>query len=97
MGSFRVELPKGVDVSPGPVTLTIRPEHIQIGVDEGLNTSVGLMRECIYVGTHTRCKIELDGHDIEATSPTDSPLALGEGGEVRVRLPPHRLWLLPEA
>jgi ABC-type Fe3+/spermidine/putrescine transport system ATPase subunit len=97
MGSFRVELPEGADVSPGPVTLTIRPEHIQMGVDEGANTCVGLMRECIYVGTHTRCKIELDGHDIEATSPTDAPVALGEGGEVRVHLPPHRLWLLPEA
>jgi ABC-type Fe3+/spermidine/putrescine transport system ATPase subunit len=96
MGSFRVELPEGVKVSPGPVTLTIRPEHIQIGVDEALNSCAGLIRECIYVGTHTRCKIELDGQEIEATSPTDSPVAEGEGGEVSIRFPPDRLWLLPD-
>jgi ABC-type Fe3+/spermidine/putrescine transport system ATPase subunit len=96
MGDFRLDLPRGVDVPPGAVILTIRPEHIELGVDGGHNTCVGLMRECIYVGTHTRCKITLDGHEIEATSPTDSPVALGEGGEVRVRFPPDRLWLLPE-
>jgi ABC-type Fe3+/spermidine/putrescine transport system ATPase subunit len=95
MGIFRLDLPAGVDVPPGPVILTIRPEHIEIGVDEGPNTCVGQMYECIYVGTHTRCKITFDGHEIEATSPTDSPVALGEGGEVRVRFPPDRLWLLP--
>ncbi|MGD2178739.1 MAG: ABC transporter ATP-binding protein [Anaerolineae bacterium] len=94
MGSFRLDLPQGVDVQPGPVTLTIRPEHVELGVDEGPNTCVGLMRECIYVGTHTRCKIKFDGQEIEATSPTDSPVALGEGGEVRIHFPPDRLWLL---
>jgi ABC-type Fe3+/spermidine/putrescine transport system ATPase subunit len=96
MGSFRLDLPAGVDLPPGPVTLTIRPEHIELDVDQGPNTCVGRMRECIYVGTHTRCKITFDGHDIEATSPTDSPVAAGEGGEVSIRLPSDRLWLLPK-
>jgi ABC-type Fe3+/spermidine/putrescine transport system ATPase subunit len=96
IGDFRLDLPTDHDPPPGPVTLTIRPEHIELGVNEGLNTRLGRMRECIYVGTHTRCRIELDGHDIKATSPTDSPLTLGEGGEVSIRFPPDRLWLLPE-
>jgi hypothetical protein len=76
--------------------LTIRPEHVEVGVDEGPNTCVGLLRECIYVGTHTRCKIVLDGREIEATSATDSPVAPGEGREVTIRFPPDRLWLLPD-
>jgi len=95
MATFRVDLPDGVRVPPGPVTLTIRPEHIQLGVAGKPNTCAGRMRECIYVGTHTRCKIELGEYEIEATSGTDSPVALGEGGEVRVHFPPERLWLLP--
>jgi ABC-type Fe3+/spermidine/putrescine transport system ATPase subunit len=95
MATFRVDLPDGVRVPPGPVTLTIRPEHIQLGVAGKPNTCTGRMRECIYVGTHTRCKIELGEYEIEATSGTDSPVALGEGGEVRVHFPPERLWLLP--
>jgi ABC-type Fe3+/spermidine/putrescine transport system ATPase subunit len=95
VGSFRVDLPDEVHIPPGRVTLTIRPEHIQLGVDGKQNTCVGWMRECIYVGTHTRCKIKMGEHEIEATSGTDSPVALGEGGEVRVHFPPERLWLLP--
>ncbi len=53
------------------------------------------MRECIYVGTHTRCKIELGEYEIETTSGTDSPVALGEGEEVHIHFPAERLWLLP--
>jgi ABC-type Fe3+/spermidine/putrescine transport system ATPase subunit len=96
MASFRLDLPEDVQVPPGPAMLTIRPEHVEVGVDEGPNTCVGLLRECIYVGTHTRCKIVLDGREIEATSATDSPVAPGEGREVTIRFPPDRLWLLPD-
>ena len=96
IGTFHVDVPDGVDVPSGPVTLTIRPEHIELGAGDGPNTCVGLMHECIYVGTHTRCKIQLGAHQIEATSGTDSPVARGEGGELRIRFPPDRLWLLKE-
>jgi len=96
MASFRLDLPENVDVPPGPAILTIRPEHIELGVDEGPNTCTGLVRECIYVGTHTRCKITVDGHEIEASSPTDSPVARGGDREVTIRFPPDRLWLLPD-
>ena len=101
MGAFHVELPEGVDIPPGQVTLTIRPEHIQLGDDGGSvpaqsNTYSGWMVECIYVGTHTRCKIRSGECQIEATSGTDSPVALGEGGEVLVHFPPDRIWLLRE-
>jgi ABC-type Fe3+/spermidine/putrescine transport system ATPase subunit len=95
MARFRVHLPDHVRVPRGPTTLTIRPEHIQLGIEGKPNTCTGRMRECIYVGTHTRCKIQLGAYEIEATSGTDSPLALGEGSEVRVHFPPERLWLVP--
>ncbi len=96
MGSFQVAPPDGIDVPSGPVILTIRPEHIELGADHGPNTCVGLVHECIYVGTHTRCKIQLGEYQIEATSGTDSPVARGEGGEVSIRFPPDRLCLLKE-
>ncbi len=96
LGSFRLDSPEDVDLPPGPAILTIRPEHIEIGVDERLNTCVGRVHECIYVGTHTRCKIQVQDHTIEATSGTDSPVTAGEGGQVSVHLPPDRIWLLPD-
>jgi ABC-type Fe3+/spermidine/putrescine transport system ATPase subunit len=96
VGSFHVDIPAGVSIPPGPVTLTIRPEHIQLGVEGKPNTCVGYMYECIYVGTHTRCKIRLGDHEIEASSGTDEPVAPGEGGAISVHFPPHRLWLLQE-
>jgi ABC-type Fe3+/spermidine/putrescine transport system ATPase subunit len=94
LGAFQVELPAGTSPPPGPVILTIRPEHIQLGGERGPNTCPGWMRECIYVGTHTRCKIAAGEFEIEVTTGADAPLALGEGGEVHVHLPPDRLWLL---
>jgi hypothetical protein len=35
-------------------------------------------------------------YEIEATSGTDSPVALGEGGEIKVHFPPDRICLLRE-
>jgi ABC-type Fe3+/spermidine/putrescine transport system ATPase subunit len=77
MADFDVDLPNGVRVPPGPVMLTIRPEHIQLGVEGKPNTCTGYMRECIYMGTHTRCKIALGEHEIEATTGTR---CIGRGG-----------------
>lgn len=100
MGTFGVELPPDVHVPPGRVMLTIRPEHVQLGPDGNAssgepNTCTGRMAECIYLGTHTRCKIQLGDRTVEATSGTDSPVAVGEGGQVSVHFPPDRIWLLP--
>jgi ABC-type Fe3+/spermidine/putrescine transport system ATPase subunit len=98
VGVFAVDLPHGVHIPPGQVTLTIRPEHIHLGVDGaangGPNMCVGWMRECIYFGTHTRCKVKIGGYEIEATSGADMPVALGEGGKISVHFPPNRIWLL---
>ena len=93
------DLPDDVRIPPGQVTMTIRPEHVQSGVDgnpapETSNTCTGQMIECIYVGTHTRCRLQAGEYQIEATSGTDSPVAFGEGGEVRMHFPPDRIWLL---
>ena len=96
VGSFHVDIPAGISIPPGPVTLTIRPEHIQLGVEGKRNSYVGVMNECIYMGTHTRCKIRLGDHEIEANSGTDTPVAPDEGGAITVHFPPHRLWLLQE-
>ena len=99
IGDFVVELPADVRIPPGQVTLTIRPEHVQLAVDgnpvpETSNACTGQLIECIYVGTHTRCAIQSGEHQIEATSGTDSPIAFGEGGKVRLHFPPDRIWLL---
>ena len=96
VGDFYVDLPDGVSIAPGPVRLTIRPEQIQLGADARPNSCLGRMRECIYVGTHTRCMIRLDEHEIEATSGTDSPIPLGDGEEIYVHFPANRIWLMPD-
>ena len=94
MGGFSIEAPEPTGLPrAGPATLTIRPEHVQLGGAEGPNTCMGQLRQCIYVGTHTRCKVLVGGYEIEANSEPDRPGLLEEGGKVTVHFSPQHLWI----
>jgi ABC-type Fe3+/spermidine/putrescine transport system ATPase subunit len=85
----------GAEESPeGAVTLTIRPEQIVLNPQSDTNVVVGRVRSRIYVGTYTRYKITLnDSTEIEATRAAEIE-GLREGDEVRVGLPPDRIWVV---
>ncbi|MBK9123508.1 MAG: ABC transporter ATP-binding protein [Chloroflexi bacterium] len=83
----------GREAAPsGTVTLTIRPEQIELGVSDGPNTVAATLTSHIYVGTYTRYKLRLGEYEIEATKPGDFGDGLHDGDTVRVRFPSDRLW-----
>jgi ABC-type Fe3+/spermidine/putrescine transport system ATPase subunit len=90
VGSFRV-----ISESPdGPVVLVIRPESIVFG-NGTTNSFTATVKRQIYMGTHNRYRIEVDGKDWEVIGPADSGAAL-EGKRVPVTLPPEKIWVIPE-
>ena len=90
VGEFRVES----DAPDGPVTLVIRPESILLG-DTGTNSFSATVKRQIYMGTHNRYRIEVDGGEWEIIAPADSSAAL-EGRRVQFSLPPEKIWVIPE-
>lgn len=90
VGEFRVES----DSPDGPVTLVIRPESIVLG-DIGVNSFSAAVKRQIYMGTHNRYRIEVDGGEWEIVAPADSTAAL-EGRRVPFSLPPDKIWVIPE-
>jgi len=90
VGEFRVES----DAPDGPVTLVIRPEAIALG-NKGTNSFTAVVKRQIYMGTHNRYRIEVDGGEWEIIAPADSTAAL-EGRRVPFSLPPEKLWVIPE-
>jgi ABC-type Fe3+/spermidine/putrescine transport system ATPase subunit len=90
VGEFRVES----DVADGPVTLVIRPESILLG-DTGTNSFSATVKRQIYMGTHNRYRIEVDGGEWDIIAPADSSAAL-EGRRMQFSLPPEKIWVIPE-
>jgi ABC-type Fe3+/spermidine/putrescine transport system ATPase subunit len=89
-GTFQVES----DAADGPVTLVIRPESILLG-DQGMNSFTAPVKRQIYMGTHNRYRIEVDGADWEVIGPADSAAVL-EGRRVTFSLPSEKIWVMPE-
>ena len=95
IGDFRFAAEGGEGAPSGAVTLTIRPEQIQLNAGADGNTVQGRIRERIYVGTYTRYKIALGEREIEAIRSADLPGEIGPGDTVAVHLPADRIWIVP--
>ena len=90
VGKFRVES----DAPDGPVTAVIRPESILLG-EHGINSFSALVKRQIYMGTHNRYRIDVDGAEWEVIAPADSGADL-EGKRVSFTLPSEKIWVIPE-
>ncbi len=87
----------GSDLADGPVIATIRPESIRLargGVRSG-NTATGGVISCVYAGTHTRLRVQLDDPDIPPLEISADAHDLGEGDRATLLLPAGAIWLLP--
>ncbi len=78
----------------GPVTVVIRPESVVAG-GSGPNRFEALVKRQVYMGTHNRYRIEVDGTEWEVVAPADSQAAL-EGRRMVFTLPAEKIWLIPE-
>lgn len=79
-------------VSPGPVTVVIRPEQVRLGDYDaaGLHGSV---RGHQFLGTLHRYSVAV-GPVVLTALTTAAPFRIGD--DVKVILPPEHLWALPE-
>lgn len=103
VGSFRCP----VEAPDGEVLLTIRPEAVQVvtrgeGGTEAVLDRAGAancfeapVRRQVYMGTHTRFRVEVDGDEWDVIAEA-VPQRTFEGESLCLRLPPERIWLLPQ-
>jgi ABC-type Fe3+/spermidine/putrescine transport system ATPase subunit len=85
-------------VRDGPVTLTIRPEHVQIVSPDANrpNQVPGTVSEVIYAGTHTRLKVILNAQTcLTLIAPPQAAQQHPAKSAVWLHFPPEHLWSLP--
>ena len=95
LGDFRLAAASQPD---GPATLTIRPENIRLcaaGDAPAENAVAGVVSRRAYAGTHTRLKVETQGHRFEVVTDAAEGSRFGAGDPVCLHFPAERLWLLP--
>ncbi len=84
----------GESVPEGPMTLTIRPERIVLAAS-GENVLHGEVIQSLYVGTHLRLKLRLEGNTVLEML-TDTAREVGIGDTISVSLPAEALWPITE-
>jgi len=79
---------------PGPVSLAIRPENIQILQDgQGrVNTIAGRVRSCSFLGTRSRLKVATATEVLDVVTETAATWRYQEGDPVLLFFPPEKLW-----
>jgi len=96
----QVETPLGVlhvnrqDIADGPVVVTIRPENLRLG-EGGENAIPARIRSHVYVGTHTRFKVEADGWQFEVVAEAASVERFRDGEVQPLKFPREKIWLVP--
>lgn len=93
LATLQTDLSK-MEQPDGPVLLTIRPEALQLNPSTPDNVIEAKVLACIYMGVYTQMQLEVNGKTWQVHAPADVQASVGE--MVRVRLPPNRIWLLPE-
>jgi ABC-type Fe3+/spermidine/putrescine transport system ATPase subunit len=81
----------------GPVTLTVRPEDVQIGTNSPNNRIDATVRATVYMGTHTQFQLDVGGQSWQAMGPAGpGGLPAAQAGDVvSIHLSESRIWLLP--
>jgi len=96
----QVETPLGVlhinhqPIADGPVILTVRPENLRLG-ESGENAIQARIRSHVYVGTHTRFKVEAGARQFEVVAEAASVERFRDGDQLPLKLPREKIWLVP--
>lgn len=97
-GKFSCDL--GVFTAPRGITsgsgiATIRPEDIVIAAADGENVVSGVVASHVYVGTHSRLKVQVGGHLLHVIADADAIKTYGDGAQIKLQFPAHKIWVLP--
>jgi putative spermidine/putrescine transport system ATP-binding protein len=91
LGNFQINTQ---DISDGPVVITVRPENLRLGED-GENAIQARIRNHVYVGTHTRFKVEAGESEFEIVAEASSVERFRDGEALPLKFPADRIWLVP--
>ena len=92
MGTFAV--PKACRQQDGPCVLTVRPEVLRLGPEDG-NGIVGDVRSSTYMGVHARFTVRVGEIDLQIVQEAASVDRFRVGDVVKVDIPPDKIWVLP--
>ncbi len=81
-------------IADGPVVVTVRPENLRLG-EAGENSLLARIRSHVYVGTHTRYKVEAGDNIFEVVTDAGSIHRFHTGDELPLQFPREKIWLLP--
>ena len=83
------------EISDSNGILNIRPEDIRLADSPGENTVGGQIQSHVYVGTHARLRVVVDGHEVHVVTDADVVKRFKSGDEITLRFPEEKLWVLP--
>ena len=86
--------PRGISAGKG--LATIRPEDIQICEQEGENVIAGTVVSHVYVGTHSRLKVQVGDHLLHVVADASVIKTYTNDTPVLLHLPAEKLWVLPD-
>jgi ABC-type Fe3+/spermidine/putrescine transport system ATPase subunit len=95
----QVKTPLGIihvnrqEIPNGPVTITIRPENLILG-EAGENSIQVCIRSHIYVGTHSRFKVDANGKEFEIVAEASNVARFRDGEVVTLQIPREKIWLV---
>ena len=97
-GRFTTDLgvwnaPRGF--ASGTGLATIRPEDIEICDAAGENVLSGTIISHVYVGTHSRLKVEVDAHLFHVVADASIIKTYDTGSPIMLRFPSEKIWVLP--
>ena len=74
---------------------TIRPEDIEICDAAGENVLSGTIVSHVYVGTHSRLKVEVGAHLFHVVADASIIKTYDTGSPIMLRFPSEKIWVLP--
>jgi ABC-type Fe3+/spermidine/putrescine transport system ATPase subunit len=97
-GRFTTDLgvwnaPRGF--ASGTGLATIRPEDIEICDAAGDNVLSGTIISHVYVGTHSRLKVEVGAHLFHVVADASIIKTYDTGSPIMLRFPSEKIWVLP--
>jgi ABC-type Fe3+/spermidine/putrescine transport system ATPase subunit len=80
-------------VDNGPVLLTVRPEHLEIGEPHRANCIEATVLQAVYMGAYTQLQVTVGECSWSVQAPAN--LNVAPGDKISLHLPETRIWCLP--
>lgn len=88
-----LEIQNSQPIADGPVYLTVRPEHVQLGTATMANSVPAQIDTITYMGGYLQFQVQVGGRPWIVHAPANTDATPGE--QVILHFPPGHLWLVP--